>query len=87
MRYKSLKYIYIYTRDIKQYVIFVKTFQQRHCFIDSPYLITNYTSLPDEDNNKNNMFHCRYGQQVDFSSDDADIQQSQHHRTVYSLRY
>ena len=29
-------------------------------------------------NYSNNMFHCRYGQQVDFFSDYADIQQQQH---------
>ena len=27
-----------------------------------------------EDNNNKNMFRCRYGQQVDFDSDNADIQ-------------
>ena len=51
------------------------TFEQHYCFIDSPDLISRKMSLHHEDNNNNNMFRCSCGQQVDFGSDNADIQQ------------
>ena len=66
----------VITERGKKYVIyFVRTFEQRHCFLYSPDLITNLMRLSNEDNNNKNMFRRRYGQQVDFGSDNADIQQ------------
>ena len=51
----------------------MRTFEQRHCCIDSPDLNNNLMSLHHEDNKNENMCHCRYGQQADFGSDNVDI--------------
>ena len=60
------------------------TFEHRHCFLYSPDIITNLLSLSNEDNNNKTMFPCRYGQQVDFDSDNADIQQQHNSNYLFA---